>query len=136
VAFVGDGPYLKELRQLCPDAAFTGYLAGQELARAFASADIFAFPSTTDTFGNVVLEALASGLPTVVSDAGGPRDLIAHGETGFITRALDVADFTAALRRLIEEPALRAKMSAEAFRTVQTRDWSEAGRAFWAMPGE
>ena len=57
LAFVGDGPYLKELRERVPDAAFTGYLAGLELARAFASADVFIFPSTTDTFGNVVLEA-------------------------------------------------------------------------------
>ncbi|HEX8295902.1 MAG TPA: glycosyltransferase, partial [Chthoniobacteraceae bacterium] len=88
LAFVGDGPYLKDLRQMLPDAAFTGYLAGLELARAFASADVFVFASTTDTFGNVILEALASGLPCVVSDQGGPKDLIVHGTTGYITRAL------------------------------------------------
>src|SRR5207302_3419988 len=87
--FVGDGPYLKDLRQLLPDAAFTGYLAGLDLARAYASSDVFLFPSTTDTFGNVILEALASGVPCVVSDQGGPKDLVVHGITGFITRALD-----------------------------------------------
>ena len=136
LAFVGDGPYLKELRQMVPDAVFTGYLAGLELARAFASADVFLFPSTTDTFGNVVLEALASGLPNVVSDQGGPCDLIEHGVNGYVTRALDSADFTRAVLRLLENPPLRAEMSAAAFGGVQSRDWAEAGRAFWAVPGD
>jgi glycosyltransferase involved in cell wall biosynthesis len=136
LAFVGDGPYLKELRHLLPDAAFTGYLAGMDLARAYASSDVFLFPSTTDTFGNVILEALASGLPCVVSDQGGPKDLIAHGTTGFITRALDIEDFTRHVQRLAEESNLRQAMSIEAHRTVQSRDWAEAGRAFWATPGE
>jgi glycosyltransferase involved in cell wall biosynthesis len=133
-AFVGDGPYLKELRHLMPEAAFTGYLAGRELARAYASSDVFVFPSTTDTFGNVILEALASGVPCVVSDKGGPKDLIVHGTTGFITRALDAEDFTQHVQRLADDSDLRHAMSIEAHRTVQTRDWAEAGRQFWAMP--
>ena len=132
LAIVGDGPYAKELRTLLPDATFTGYLAGIELARAFASSDVFLFPSTTDTFGNVILEALASGVPCVVSDQGGPKDLTEHGKTGFITRALDVEDFTRAVVRLIDDPALRQSMSIDAHRTVQGRDWAEAGRQFWA----
>ena len=135
LAFVGDGPYLKELRALLPDAAFTGYLAGLELARAFASADVFLFPSTTDTFGNVILEALASGVPCVVSDQGGPKDLIVHGTTGYITRALNVADFTAHVEKIAHDPARRQAMGIAAQRAVQDRDWAEAGRAFWAMPG-
>ena len=134
LAFVGDGPFQKELRQLLPDAAFTGYLAGLDLARAFASADVFLFPSTTDTFGNVILEALASGVPCVVSDQGGPKDLIAHGTTGFITRALDVADFTAAVEKIAHDPALRQALGDTAHRTLQDRDWAEAGREFWATP--
>ena len=136
LAFVGDGPYLKELRHLLPEAAFTGYLAGLDLARAYASSDLFLFPSTTDTFGNVILEALASGVPCVVSDQGGPKDLIVHGTTGFITRALDADDFARHVERATSDPHLRQAMSIEAHRTVQTRDWAEAGRAFWAMPGE
>jgi len=136
LAFVGDGPYLKELRTLVPDATFTGYLAGLELARAFASADVFVFPSTTDTFGNVILEALASGIPCVVSDQGGPKDLIAHGTNGFITRALDVEDFTRQVAKVVADPDLRQAMGIEAHRTVQSRDWSEAAREFWAMPGD
>jgi len=132
LAFVGDGPYLKELRTLLPKAAFTGYLGGIELARAYASSHVFLFPSTTDTFGNVILEALASGVPCIVSDQGGPKDLIDDGRTGFITRALDAEDFSKRMQQLTEDSSLRHAMSIEAHRTVQARDWSEAARKFWA----
>jgi glycosyltransferase involved in cell wall biosynthesis len=135
-AFVGDGPYLKELRALLPFAAFTGYLAGLELARAFASSDVFLFPSTTDTFGNVILEAMASGVPCVVSDQGGPKDLIAHGKTGFITRALDADDFTQHVEKIVIDPGLRHAMGNEAHRAVLGRDWAEAGRKFWELSPE
>ena len=74
---VGHGPYSEALAKSLPGAFFTGYLRGIELATAYASADIFVFPSTTDTFGNVILEAQASGLPVVVSDSGGPKELVA-----------------------------------------------------------
>ncbi|MFL6530851.1 MAG: glycosyltransferase, partial [Chthoniobacterales bacterium] len=73
---VGDGPYAEAMAALLPDAAFTGYLSGEDLAMAYASADLFVFPSTTDTFGNVIIEAQASGLPVIVSDAGGPQELV------------------------------------------------------------
>ncbi len=133
LVLVGDGPYLKELKRALPEAHFTGYLSGLELAAAFASADVFVFPSTTDTFGNVVLEAMASGLPVIVSDQGGPRELIRHGETGFITRSLDADDFATATHRLVADPVLRATMSANARRGVQDREWSDAFEKFWAM---
>ena len=136
LAFVGDGPYRKELEQLLPDAIFTGYQAGLELAQAFASADVFVFPSTTDTFGNVILEALASGIPCVVSDQGGPRDLIEHGVTGYITRALQVDDFAQHVGRIANDPDLRRNMSLAACRAVQDRDWAEAGRNFWASSAD
>ena len=135
LAFVGDGPYRTELAALLPDALFTGTLAGQELARAFASADIFLFPSTTDTFGNVILEAQASGLPCIVSDQGGPKDLVTHGVTGFITRALDADDFAHHTARLLADASLRHAMGIEAHRAVQDRDWADAARKFWAMSG-
>jgi len=133
LVFVGDGPYLKELRESLPEAVFTGYLSGGELAKAFASADIFVFPSTTDTFGNVVLEAMASGLPVIVSDTGGPRELIKNGVTGYITRSLDVDDFASAAERLVADPALRETMSTNALAAVRDRDWSEAFERFWAL---
>ena len=134
LVFVGDGPYLKELRGLLPDAIFTGTLAGLELATAFASSDVFLFPSTTDTFGNVILEAQASGVPCVVSDQGGPKDLIEDGVNGYITRALDVNDFTSAVERLIQNESSREQMRLAARAAVQERDWSEAGERFWMTP--
>ena len=129
--FVGDGPYLAEMKRLLPDALFTGYLRGEELADAYASADFFVFPSTTDTFGNAVLEAQASGLPVIVSDMGGPRDLVQHGRDGFITKALDSGELAEAIRRLTEDPRLRERMGLLARGRVETRDWSEAFETFW-----
>ena len=68
LSIVGYGPYSAALAEMMPEACFTGYLNGTELARAYASSDIFVFPSTTDTFGNVIIEAQAAGLPVIVSD--------------------------------------------------------------------
>ncbi len=133
---VGDGPYVADLKERMPEANFTGYLIGADLAAAYASADIFVFPSTTDTFGNVVLEAMACGLPGVVSDMGGPRELVDDGQTGFITRSLDAAAFTAATKVLIDDEPLRRKMSANACQAVLNRNWSNAFRRFWAMSRE
>ncbi len=128
---VGDGPYLRELRQTVPEACYTGYLRAAELATAYASSDIFVFPSTTDTFGNVVLEAKAAGLPCVVSDQGGPCELISNGIDGFITRALDVGDFSRVLRLLCKDGKLRAKMGEQARNRVENRNWNNAFRQFW-----
>ena len=72
------------------------------MATAYASADIFVFPSTTDTFGNVILEAQACGLPVIVSDSGGPKELVEDGMNGLITRSRDVDDFTRAIRSLVD----------------------------------
>lgn len=135
LAFVGDGPYLSELKERLPDAIFTGYLSGHTLAAAYASSEIFVFPSTTDTFGNVLLEAQACGLPAVVSDAGGPGELVRDGVDGFVTHALDVKAFAAAVERLLGDPALRERMSAAARDAVKERDWSAAFEKFWEMCG-
>lgn len=129
--FVGDGPYLSELQHRLPEAVFTGYLQGEELAVAYASSDVFAFPSTTDTFGNVILEAQASGLPAVVSDEGGPVELVEHERTGLVTKALDVSDFTAALERLVDDPDLRQAIGTRSREKVSTRSWPNAFKMFW-----
>jgi glycosyltransferase involved in cell wall biosynthesis len=128
---VGDGPYLRELRQTVPEACYTGYLRAAELAAAYASSDVFVFPSTTDTFGNVVLEAKAAGLPCVVSDQGGPCELISNGIDGFVTRALDPGDFARVLRLLCRDAKLRAKMGEQARERVENRNWNNAFRQFW-----
>jgi glycosyltransferase involved in cell wall biosynthesis len=84
LVIAGDGPMRRELAAACPDAVFLGSLGRDAVADAFASADLFVFPSTTDTAGNVVLEAQASGLPVVVSDRGGPRENIDPDSSGLV----------------------------------------------------
>jgi glycosyltransferase involved in cell wall biosynthesis len=129
---VGHGPYSEALAKSLPDAFFTGYLRGTELATAYASADIFVFPSTTDTFGNVILEAQASGLPVVVSDSGGPKELVAHKANGLITRSHNVEDFTGAIRTLVTDQTLRGRMANSARDSVIDRSWPRAFAKFWA----
>ena len=129
---VGHGPYSEALAKSLPEAFFTGYLRGTELATAYASADIFVFPSTTDTFGNVILEAQASGLPVVVSDSGGPKELVAHKANGLITRSHDVEDFTRAIRALVTDRTLRERMANSARDSVTDRSWPRAFAKFWA----
>lgn len=133
---VGDGPYRAEMERLLPDAIFTGYLAGEDLATAYASADFFVFPSTTDTFGNVVIEAQACGLPAIVSDIGGPRDLVDSGRDGLVTKGLDVNELAAAIKKLATEPALRAVMGSAGRAKVESRDWTKAFEKFWCESPE
>jgi glycosyltransferase involved in cell wall biosynthesis len=133
---VGHGPYSQTLAESLPDAIFTGYLKGGDLATAYASADIFAFPSTTDTFGNVIIEAQASGVPVIVSDAGGPKELVDDGGNGLVTRSHDLEDFTRAIRELIVDPKLRKEMGARARESVINRTWPKAFRKFWASTEE
>ena len=129
---VGHGPYSEALAKSLPEAFFTGYLRGTELATAYASSDIFVFPSTTDTFGNVILEAQASGLPVVVSDSGGPKELVAHKANGLITRSHNVEDFTNAIRTLVTDRTLRERMANSARDSVTDRSWPRAFSKFWA----
>lgn len=129
---VGHGPYSKAFAKSLPDAFFTGYLKGAELAAAYASADIFVFPSTTDTFGNVILEAQASGLPVVVSDSGGPKELVMDKANGLITKSHDVEDLTDAIRTLVTNRALRQRMASAARESVTDRSWPRAFAKFWA----
>ncbi|HEU0052897.1 MAG TPA: glycosyltransferase, partial [Longimicrobium sp.] len=124
LVLVGDGPMRGELEKLIPDAFFAGHQTGEALARWYASGDVFVFPSTTETFGNVILEAHASGLPAVVVDRGGPPDLVAPGETGWIARPNDPADLAAHVRRLLDDPAERARMGRRAREEAASRDWS------------
>jgi glycosyltransferase involved in cell wall biosynthesis len=128
---VGLGPYSEALAAALPDAVFLGYLKGEALAKAYASADVFVFPSTTDTFGNVVLEAQASGLPVIVSDVGGPKELVDDGTTGIVTKAHDSEDFARAIDRISRDSKLRTRMGQEARQRVIDRSWPGAFRKFW-----
>ena len=130
---VGHGPYSEALSETLPDAIFTGYLKGKELATAYASADVFTFPSTTDTFGNVIIEAQASGVPVIVSDAGGPKELVEENTNGLVTKSYDVDDLTRAIRTLIADPELRRRMGDRARASVIDRTWPRAFRQFWSL---
>src|SRR6185436_3616234 len=104
---VGEGPMMAELQERCPDTVFTGRLAHEDVAAAMASADIFLFPSETDTAGNVVLEAQACGLPVLVTNTGGPKENLKAGTSGFICRPNDVIDFFTRVSELIRDPDRR-----------------------------
>jgi len=122
---VGDGPERATLERQLPHAVFTGFLEGEDLAGAYASSDIFVFPSETETFGNVMLEAMASGLPCVCADATGSRSLVVHGRTGYLAtpgRAQEFADHIAMLAR---DPQLRRQMGAAARERSLGFSWDE-----------
>ncbi|HEX3269324.1 MAG TPA: glycosyltransferase family 1 protein [Ktedonobacterales bacterium] len=125
LVLVGDGPARESLEQsLAGNAvAFTGYLTGEALAMAYASADVFAFPSLTETFGQVVQEAMASGLPVVGFDAEGVRDLVTDGETGLLAGDQSALAFAEALRRALHSDQLRATLGARAHAFAATRNW-------------
>ncbi len=103
LAFVGDGPERARLERSYRDlpVSFAGFLSGEELASAFASADVFVMPSTTETLGFVALEAMASGLPVVAADAGGVRDVVQHEETGFLYDPAESKGALEPIRRLL-----------------------------------
>ncbi len=131
LAVVGAGPYLDELKAACGnDAVFTGYLAGAELAAAFAVTDVFAFPSATETLGLVALEAFASGTPVVGTNAGGIPFVIDEGETGHLMDPhATAADWAGVIAGLLEDPERRARMGAYARREAERYSWRESTQA-------
>jgi len=124
VLLVGDGPERHWLSARLDRAIFTGFLEAEALARAYASADVFFFPSVTETFGNVTLEAMAAGLPTVCADATGSRSLVLHGTTGFLVPPNRGAGYVDFLVRLATEPKLRQQLGRAAHERAQTFDWN------------
>ena len=125
LAFVGSGPaeaYLRE-RFKGTDTVFTGYMSGDDLASAYASADVFAFPSDTETLGFVAMEAMASGVPVVGARAGGIPDVITDGRNGFMFTPGDLGDLTERLRALLFDPALRERMGKNAREDVEPHNW-------------
>lgn len=123
---IGDGPLRSKLEAASdPRVIFTGYQRGEDLARLYASADLFVFPSLSDTFGNVLLEAMASGLPAVAFDVAGPRDVVRHGETGLLVGEVGAEALAAALAGLIADPARLGRMAADARQYAAGQDWEK-----------
>ncbi len=124
-ALAGDGPVREELKQMMPGALFLGHQAGEELSRAYASSDIFVFPSTTETFGNVTVEAMASGLPPVCAREGGAYGFIEPGVTGMLAAPRDPQDFVAQIEYLLDYPDRRRKMGKAACAFARGQSWEK-----------
>ncbi|MEV7286739.1 glycosyltransferase family 1 protein [Streptomyces sp. NPDC093252] len=127
VVVVGDGPSLPQLGQALPGAVFLGRRTGDDLARIFASFDVFAHTGPFETFCQTVQEAMASGVPVVAPAVGGPLDLVDHGRTGFLVPPCDADAVRDAVRALAADPALRTAFGTSARATVEGRTWSAIG---------
>jgi len=125
LVLVGRGPLEDDIRRRAvPRVQLAGLLPqGRELAEAFASADLFVFPSTSETFGNVLLEAMASGLPSVVAAAGGVLEMTRHGDNSWLVEPDDVDALRAGLDRLMSDRALRLQLATGALATARGRSW-------------
>ncbi|MEV8395229.1 MULTISPECIES: glycosyltransferase family 1 protein [unclassified Streptomyces] len=127
VVIVGDGPSETSLRGALPGAVFLGRSTGDELARTFASFDLFAHTGPYETFCQTVQEAMASGVPVIAPAAGGPLDLVDHGRTGLLVTPHDTDAVTAAVEELALAPTLRAAFGQAARTTVEGRTWAVVG---------
>ncbi|MFC9607776.1 glycosyltransferase family 4 protein [Streptomyces niveus] len=127
VVIVGDGPSEPSLRTALPGAVFLGRRTGDELARIFASFDVFAHTGPYETFCQTVQEAMASGTPVVAPAAGGPLDLVDHGRTGLLVPPHDARAVADAVRDLQAAPGLRASYGSTARATVEGRTWAAVG---------
>jgi glycosyltransferase involved in cell wall biosynthesis len=128
--FVGHGSEENWLRERLPRAEFTGVLRGEELSQAYANMDLFVFPSHTDTFGNVVLEALASGVPAIVTPDGGPPTIVRDGLTG---RIVPDAEFAAAIAGVLADPEKHARMRLNARAYALTASWDSVFEGVYAV---
>lgn len=121
---VGDGPMKNELMEKTKyeDVIFTGYVTGNELAEVYASSDLFVFPSASETFGNVVLEALASGLPAIVANKGGVTNIVNHDQTGRLAEAHQYQSFIHHIGEMLNDGRLQY-MKRKATQMAQRQSW-------------
>ncbi|MGV9428049.1 glycosyltransferase family 4 protein [Streptomyces sp. NPDC003656] len=127
VVVVGDGPSRAHLTGALPGAVFPGRREGGELARIFASLDVFAHTGPFETFCQTVQEAMASGVPVIAPAVGGPLDLVDHGRTGLLVPPDDASTLRDAVRALAADPALRAAYGAAGRAAVEQRTWTAVG---------
>jgi glycosyltransferase involved in cell wall biosynthesis len=121
---VGDGPSRMELEQAAlPNMIFTGYLNGNQLAEVYSASDLFVFPSPTETFGNVVLEALASGTPAIGANSGGVKNIIQNGITGRLCEPGNAGEFSEAIVQLLKDDDVRKQMALEGRNFALRQNW-------------
>ncbi len=121
---IGSGPREGDLKKSIPEGVFPGYLTCEKLWSAYASSDILLFPSVTETFGNVVLEAVASGVPAVVSDVGGCMEIVEDTGGGKVAIAKDVRSFYNAVSKLIDDREFYDKLRSKGLESCRERDWT------------
>jgi glycosyltransferase involved in cell wall biosynthesis len=122
---VGDGPAREELEEELTETVFKGFLTGDDLARAYASSDVFFFPSDTETFGNVTLEAMASGLPCLVANAQGSKSLVDHDENGFLISKGNEERFIMRAEQLVDDEKLRRRLGERSVEKAQDYTWEK-----------
>lgn len=136
LGLIGEGPYHAELEALLSDTGrvvFAGELLGGDLPRLLASSSLLAFPSTTDTFGNAVVEALACGIPAIVTDQGGPREIVEEGVSGIVVPGDDPDALCTAMLRLLSDDALRTRMGEAAIERARLYDPEAANEAHMSV---
>ncbi len=131
LVMVGDGPMRQRIEKSHSDIILEGHLEGEALSRAYASADLFVFPSTTESYGNVVQEAGASGLPAIGASEGGIKDLIIDGKTGFLAGPRDADDFARKMEILLTDEALRNSLAANALEFASAKSWDKINRGLF-----
>ena len=133
LVIVGDGPYREKMEKLLGsrDTSFLGFRHGEQLSAIYASSHMFVFPSTTDTLGQVVMESQGSGLPVIVTDEGGPKEVVEHGRTGFVLDADDPGAWVEHIVTLITDHARRADMGAAAHESMQRYSLEHSFEHFW-----
>ncbi|MDG4656449.1 glycosyltransferase family 1 protein [Ectobacillus antri] len=121
---VGDGPASADLKEACTEnVTFTGYLKGEDLAAIYATSSLMVFPSSTETFGNVVLESLACGTPVIGADAGGVKNIITHGKNGMLCFPKQADLFINAIETLLDDYNLRQEMRQHAQEYALSQSW-------------
>ena len=129
VLVIGEGPARGWFEQQLPDAIFTGQITGTDLARALASADVFFNPSITEAFGNVTLEAMASGLPVIAAEATGATSLVHVGQTGMLVDGTDADAFAEAIVQYARDPEMRRRHGLAGLEIAKTMDWDTINSA-------
>lgn len=126
---VGDGPIKDELEEIVPkNMTFTGFVDGTNLANIYAASDLFVFPSPTETFGNVVLEALSCGTPVIGANAGGVKSIVKNGMNGILCEEKDITDFVQAIDSLLTRDQTRKVMRENGIRYAQAQSWEKIFR--------